>query len=124
MSEELWAGKIKVFRLLLEATRAGKVRWVDNGNDVYHSDDLPGCYIKFFSTRCEDREVAFADPDQVEIGLERTSGLYYVGSQGYSLAVAILAAALPKWREGRTSLMAGVEEALGRLEGLLSNGGA
>ena len=121
MSEELWARTLDVFRLLLEATRAKKVSWADNGNDIYHSDDLPGCYIKLFHTKFHDHEVKFADPGRVEIGVGRTSGVYYIGSEGYSLAVAILAAGLPNWGVGSAASIAGVDEALSTLERLLDN---
>ena len=69
MTTDSFQREIDVLRLLLRATEAEKVRWIQDNGEEYHSDDLANCYIRFFYVSLSDGEAEFNDRDRVEVSV-------------------------------------------------------
>jgi hypothetical protein len=104
--------ELQRLRLIRDATSAGLIRWHQSEDDqdwFYTESDLIATYIQFRYPSYNDE--CGSDRDYVRVGEDR----FMIGTTGWWLALEILAAAFPSWREHLRSLRAGYELEIRRL---------
>jgi hypothetical protein len=104
--------QLQMLRLIRDATAAGLIRWQQSQDDPdwFHAEsDLIVTYIQFRYPSYNDG--SGSDRDYVRVGEAR----FMIGTPGWWLALEILAAAFPEWREHLRSVRAGYEFTIRRL---------
>jgi hypothetical protein len=97
----LYEHNCAVMQALLEATKAGKVQWKEDPNDrdsflCRYGEDYTG-YIEFLYVEAVGR--AGADKHIVHVSIRGFNCYFACGTEGFMLAIEILAAVDSSWKE-------------------------
>jgi hypothetical protein len=104
--------QLQSLRLLRDATAAGLIRWQKSEDDQewFHSEsELVSTFIHFRYPSYNDD--AGSDRDYVRVGESR----FLIGTEGWWIALEILAAAFPTWNEHLKSVRNQFEMEIRRL---------
>ena len=115
----MYEGHLKILRLMLEATRQGKIVWHNLEPDTYYAQ-VEGYdfkwYIRYkYPMLCKDDG---SDRDIAEVSAGRALMTLYAGTEGRYLVDEIISLTDPEFIEHRKSIVSFIEETLRRLESL------
>jgi hypothetical protein len=114
----LYEQNSEVMRALLKATKAGKVQWKEDPNDrdvflCCYGENYTG-YIEFLYVEAVSR--AGADKHIVHVSIRGFNCFFACGTEGFMLAIEVLAAADSSWKEHLDGSLDGNESAMRDLQ--------
>jgi len=113
--------QLQLLRLMRDATAAGLIRWRQNQFDPEEFEAQSDVDCVQHHSRIWFRYPAYnddvgSDRDYVSVGADR----FMIGTAGWWLALEILAAGMPEWREHLVNLRHGYERHIRELSAAIS----